>query len=107
MKRIELGRVSATPSAINGLKKADSDGSHTRYAARLLARHHNGDWGDMDANRNNEALERGGCITSEYSVIGGSEVFKFVVVTEPDRSSTTIMTPNEMAPKPIPLQTSS
>jgi len=63
------------------------------YAA--LARHASGDWGDVDGSdwsANDEALERGGRILSSYRAKDGT---KFWIITEGDRSATTVLLPEE------------
>jgi hypothetical protein len=60
----------------------------------LLGRHVRGDWGDLDdedKQRNDEALTLGSRIFSAYLVEG----VKFWVITEADRSVTTILLPEE------------
>ncbi|MCP1175649.1 hypothetical protein [Ralstonia chuxiongensis] len=62
--------------------------------AMLVARHAMGDWGDVceeDRNSNNLALEEGRRIMSSYMV--GSR--KIWVITEADRSVTTLLFPDE------------
>ena len=61
----------------------------------LLSRHHIGDWGDCgaeDAAANDQALKDGTRIFSVYQI--GPDV-KLWVITEADRSVTTILLPNE------------
>ena len=60
-----------------------------------LGRHLTGDWGDIgeDARRCNEkALERSGRIISSYM---DRNCKRFMVITETDRSTTTILLPGE------------
>lgn len=60
----------------------------------LLRRHLSGDWGDVDAEdakANENALKWGERILSSYKV--GEE--KLWIITERDRSSTTVLTPGE------------
>ncbi|MFN8708570.1 MAG: hypothetical protein ACK526_13530 [Planctomyces sp.] len=57
-----------------------------------LQRHATGDWGELcteDAERNLAALESGGRIFSAY----GKDTRRFWIITEADRSSTTILLP--------------
>jgi hypothetical protein len=61
---------------------------------RLVARHLSGDWGEIDqedAAANEQALTHGGRVMSVYDVNGE----KLWVITEADRSATTVMTPGE------------
>lgn len=60
----------------------------------LLRRHHSGDWGNLDEHdrRENElALKEGFRLFSVYEVRGQ----KIWIITEADRSSTTILLPSE------------
>ena len=60
-----------------------------------LNRHANCDWGDIceeDWNTNNEALEYGGRLLSVYH---DSKGIKFWIITEWDRSATTILMPED------------
>lgn len=62
--------------------------------AELVRRHLSGDWGDVDkqdAAANDRALKWGDRILSSYKI--GEE--KLWVITEADRSSTTVLTPGE------------
>ena len=57
---------------------------------RLLNRHHSGDWGDLgedDKRANDLDLKEGGRLLSRYDIEAGS----FYVITEWDRSMTTLM----------------
>lgn len=60
----------------------------------LLGRHWHGDWGSVpeeDANLNNEALTFGNRILSAY-ILAGHKVW---IITESDRSVTTVLFPSE------------
>jgi hypothetical protein len=83
-----LGRVVATPGALKLLKEAGEDPIY------YLARHRSGDWGDLDNydNKENElALKHRWRIVSSYS-LGEKCIW---IITEADRSSTTILLPEE------------
>ena len=83
-----LGRILATPGALEAPREAGED------PLRFLARHASGEWGDLDPHdrRENElALEHGRRLLSSYRV--GDE--KIWVITEADRSVTTILRPSE------------
>lgn len=83
-----LGRVVATPGALNALVVAGQD------PGELLDRHGAGDWGDVppeDARENDFSVEHGFRIVSSYGV-GGKRVW---IITEADRSSTCILLPEE------------
>jgi hypothetical protein len=84
-----LGRVLATPSAIRLL--AD----YSIQPLQLLQRHCTGDWGKLDehdVHQNRFALRAGLRIFSSYQ-LGDSH--KIWIITEADRSSTTILLPEE------------
>jgi hypothetical protein len=75
----------------------------TRTAARRipwpalkdgLRRHSTGDWGELDpkdARYNDDALIRGGRVLSAY----GQDEQRFWIITETDRSATTILMPED------------
>src|SRR5262245_53258450 len=83
------GRVVATPGAIVAIEFARAN------AVELLHRHLSGDWGDLsdhDKRLNDEAATSGGRILSAYTLADGEKVW---IITEADRSATTILTPDE------------
>jgi hypothetical protein len=85
---LPLGRVLATPKALKLLVEA---GGHP---FDLLARHATGDWGELcafDRRQNEVALRDGYRVLSSYP-IGTERVW---VITEADRSVTTILLPEE------------
>jgi hypothetical protein len=80
-------RLVATPGALGTLSRADIE--------EALRRHLAGDWGDLsDADRaeNDAALEYGDRLLSAYQATDGQ---KFWVLTEADRSVTTVLLPDE------------
>jgi len=86
--QLPLGRVVATPGALNLLGK--SGGHPFEY----LARHATGDWGELcafDRRQNEIALRDGYRIFSSYDVPAG----RVWIITEADRSITTILLPEE------------
>ncbi|MDP9456287.1 MAG: hypothetical protein M3Q49_09990 [Actinomycetota bacterium] len=90
MGPLPLGRVLATPGALRVLSEAGEDPFH------LLARHASGDWGNLDAHdrrENERSLRNGWRVLSSYPV--GDDGEKVWVITEADRSSTTILLPSE------------
>jgi hypothetical protein len=89
MRRFELGLAMITPGALELL------GSLEVSPTELLERHASGDWGEIpseDARENELALERGFRVMSSYPLSGGVRVW---VITERDRSLTTILLPAE------------
>ena len=86
--RFPLGQTVATPGALRILKATHIS------PATLLARHQKGDWGNVppeDAQENELSVQNGFRILSSYQV--GDE--KLWVITEADRSVTTILRPEE------------
>ena len=83
--RFPIGKVYATPGAL--ALNVDL----TKY----LRRHHCGDWGeelcDEDKEANEHSLKDGTRLLSRYSTPGGS----IYIITEWDRSMTTILLPKE------------
>ena len=89
MMRFALGRVVATPGALRALEKAE------QLPAEFLDRHVNGDWGDVpdaDKQENEVSVEQGFRILSAYTTSAGDRIW---VLTDADRSVTTILLPNE------------
>ncbi|AUZ86181.1 hypothetical protein [Methylophaga nitratireducenticrescens] len=81
-----MGQVVATPAALERLTELNTE------ASELLQRHLAGDWGDLhddDCARNDAAVHNGSRIFSSYDI----EDDKFWVITEADRSVTTVLTP--------------
>lgn len=96
----QCGQVVSTPGAIEALNEAH--GNRWRIAAGyLIARHRCGDWGEVckeDANANDQALRHGARIISCYHLparIPGGSSERIWIITEADRSSTTILLPSE------------
>jgi len=88
MNHFPLGRTVATPGALN-LLATQSIG-----ALQLLQRHASGDWGDLeetDRQANEDALRNEGRLLSRY-LVGQEPIW---VITEWDRSATTILLPEE------------
>jgi hypothetical protein len=84
-----LGYVVATPQSICVLN------DHSISVQSLLQRHACGDWGDLcteDTQANNDALQYGDRLLSSYVI---SDVCKVWIITEWDRSVTTILLPSE------------
>ncbi len=87
--KFSLGRTAATPGALDAL----TDAGET--PAFYLDRHITGDWGDVppeDAQENELSLKEGFRILSAYTLSTGVKIW---VITEADRSSTTILLPEE------------
>jgi hypothetical protein len=84
-----LGQVVATPGALAALEKAGQG------PLDFLSRHIHGDWGDLcdeDRKENQLSLERGFRLLSSYRTLADVKLY---VITEADRSVTTILLPAE------------
>jgi hypothetical protein len=96
--RFELGQLCYTPGAHSLLQ------DHRISPFQLLARHVTGDWGDIceeDSRANEEALETDARVMSVYGLLPSTQaieskaVAKVWVITEADRSVTTLLLPEE------------
>ena len=86
-RKFELGQVLITPNAMNTIPAQEVQAA--------LARHADGDWGDIDQDdrRENElALTEGLRLMSVYQL--KSDV-RFWIITEADRSATTVLMPED------------
>lgn len=89
MAKFLLGRIVATPGALAAFEEALDD------PMPYVRRHAAGDWGDVpleDVAENERSLREGYRILSAYSIQGGVKIW---IITEADRSSTTILLPEE------------
>ncbi len=87
--RFKLGQIVATPGAIQALEDANE------LPTAVLIKHAAGDWGvvsDHDKEANDQAVKDGDRILSAYVLNTGVKVW---VITEADRSSSTILLPEE------------
>jgi hypothetical protein len=85
--RFPLGQLYSTPGVLTEVS--------TTEISAALARHAMGDWGELgeeDLDRNNRALEEGGRLLSSYRT---PDRVKFWIITEWDRSVTTVLLPCE------------
>lgn len=86
-----LGRTVITPQALDALTQRDL----AAIIPTMLARHALGDWGDLsdeDRRANDVAVKVGARLLSAYAI---RDDFKVWVITEWDRSMTTILLPEE------------
>ena len=94
MKKFELGQVVMT-SGIDDLV-LNSDAGIVEELAYCLIKHYNCDWGNLceeDKQLNDSAVVDGGRILSAYEI--GENKVKICIITEADRSYTTILLPEE------------
>jgi hypothetical protein len=82
-----LGKLVATPAAMQAVPLEVIIGA--------LVRHGRGDWGNVGAEdweANQQALKNGGRLVSAYYT---KDSGKFLIITEADRSLTTVLLPEE------------
>jgi hypothetical protein len=87
--KFPLGRVGGTPAALEAVR--DSGESPWTF----LARHLSGDWGEVcaeDKRLNDEAVKVGTRIVSAYRT---AKRVRLWIITEADRSPTTLLLPEE------------
>ena len=85
--KFRLGRIVATPNALLRLTQDD--------ITAAIRRHQAGDWGELcaDDRRENElSLQQGYRLFSVYRSVQG---VRFYVITEADRSVTTVLLPED------------
>jgi len=85
--KFTLGQLVATPAAIDRLTNHDIQ--------KALDRHLRGDWGDLgeeDRAENELSLKQG---LRLFSVYHGANGVKFYIITEHDRSITTVLLPSD------------
>lgn len=84
-----LGSIVATPGAVAAL---EAQGTAPRS---LINRHVSGDWSEMsdsDQRSNRQAILNGSRVFSRYTLADKAIIW---IITEADRSSTTILLPEE------------
>lgn len=87
--KFKLGQVVSTPGAIQALQQSNET------AWNYLVRHLSCDYGEIcqeDKEANDEAVKDGSRILSAYMLKNGEKIW---VITEADRSVTTILLPDE------------
>jgi len=85
--KFRLGKIVSTPNALARLSQDD--------ILRAIQRHQAGDWGDVAAGNsgaNERALIEGTRLWSVYRAANGT---KFWLITEADRSATTVLLPED------------
>jgi hypothetical protein len=85
--KFPIGQLVATPNALSELTSED--------ISSALSRHCSGDWGNLDQHdidENNRALEKG---TRLFSAYDSKQGVRFWIITEWDRTITTILLPQD------------
>lgn len=91
--KLELGEVVLTAGVDGWVGNSDDSGRFWAVTAALTA-HKMGEWGDVDAHDakvNDRALKAGGRIISERTI----DDQRVWIITEADRSATTVLFPDE------------
>ncbi len=91
MMKFDTGQVVCTTNLQNKVGADNMDS----VVSRVLARHVSGDWGDLseeDKKANDKALKNGERIMSSYNTENNIRVW---VITEWDRSVTTVLLPED------------
>ncbi|PSJ16544.1 hypothetical protein [Nitrosomonas supralitoralis] len=84
-----LGQIVATPGALEAMDQ------YAINAADLIQRHQSGDWGNVppgDAEENDKSVANGWRILSSYTISDDQNIW---IITEADRSVTTLLLPEE------------
>ena len=87
--KFTLGQVVTTPGALAALERAEQN------PLEFLTRHMNGDWGEVgpeDSAENKLSLRKGFRLMSVYTTKDGEKLW---VITEADRSVSTLLLPEE------------
>ena len=87
MAKFPSGQIVITPTALNTLSQTD--------VQIAMVRHLRGDWGDVneeDRRTNDQSLKHGARLLSVYHAANGT---KFWIITEADRSVTTVLLPDD------------
>ena len=105
--RFPIGKLFATPGALSALasardfgkpysvQRANEPEDRMSLVLPYVRRHAWGDWGDVsadDAQANERALHEGSRVFSAYALTTGERLW---IITEADRSSTTVLLPDE------------
>jgi len=88
-KQLQLGHIVATPGALAAFEESGEQ------PGKFLRRHACGDWGDLseeDRKENEFSLVNGFRLLSSYTLSSGTRIW---VITEADRSRTTLLLPEE------------
>ena len=89
VRKFPLGQLVATPGAAEAFMRNNQE------ATTFVRRHWRGDWGELDAEdvaENEFSLVNGFRLLSRYTLADGTAIY---IITEADRSATTILLPSE------------
>jgi hypothetical protein len=88
-RKFPLGQLVATQGAVEAFTR------NKQEPTEFLRRHWRGDWGELDAEdiaENEFSLANGFRLLSRYALVDGTAIY---IITEADRSATTILLPEE------------
>jgi hypothetical protein len=88
-RKFPLGQLVATPGAAEAFTR------NSQEPTEFLRRHWRGDWGKLDEHdvqENELSLQQGFRLLSRYTLADGTAIY---IITEADRSATTILLPSE------------
>ena len=88
-RKFPLGQLAATPGAAEAFTR------NAQEPSEFLRRHWRGDWGEVDSHdraENEFSLPNGFRLLSRYTLKDGTVIW---IITEADRSATTILLPSE------------
>lgn len=88
-RKFPLGQLVATPGAAEAFIRNNQE------PTEFLRRHWRGDWGELDerdVQENELSLQQGFRLLSVYTLADGTAIY---IITEVDRSATTILLPSE------------
>ena len=94
-KKFKMGRLVATAGVVD---RAQKDHAFAAFVSKSVRLYENGDWGKTckeDKAQNDSAVENGERILAVYEQAGVKEPMKIWIITEWDRSVTTILFPEE------------
>jgi hypothetical protein len=89
LPKFSLGRIVATPGALEAVQEANQN------PFEFIQRHQSGDWGELcaeDIRENEFSVRNGFRILSAYRTLHDVKVW---IITEADRSVTTLLLPHE------------
>ena len=87
--KFPLGQLVATPGGLDALERTGQS------PLEFLSRHGSGDWGEVceaDKKENDFSVRNGFRLLSAYRLRDGTKIW---IITEADRSATTILLPEE------------
>jgi hypothetical protein len=94
MRKFSLGVILGTSTAVAALER------NNQLPTPFLERHESGDWGEVseeDKKENDLSVEEGFRILSAYSLEDGTKIW---ILTENDRSVTTLLLPDDYQEDP-------